>query len=120
MTVSRQEAAMVALRWTVGVVVLLESVYFAIATSTAHHLAKMGLPRWFGFALGGAEALAAVLFLVSATRAAGGYALLVIFAIAAVLHLLHGEIDVGGLAVYAMAVIASMHHEDHASGGARV
>jgi hypothetical protein len=96
------------LRWTVGIVVFFESLNFALSASTVRHLSRMGLPPWIRFGLGGAEAVAALLFLVSVSRMVGAYALLVIFAFAAVIHLLHGEFDIGGLAVYAMAVIVGM------------
>jgi len=98
------------LRYALGVVVLLESIHFALSHSTIHQLTRMGLPRWIGPALGGSEALAALLFLVPAATAVGGCALLVIFAIAVGIHWLHGEADVGGLIVYAAAVIVCLTH----------
>ena len=100
-----EHAAIPALRWTVGLVVLLESCRFAFSGSAAHAFANTGLPLWIRPALGGTEALAAVLFLVPAARAVGGYALLVIFGVATVIHVLHGWYDVGALVVYAMAVL---------------
>lgn len=55
--------------------------------------------------LGAAEALAAILFLVSARK--GGIALLVIFAAAATFHLLQGQLSsLGSLAIYAASVLA--------------
>jgi hypothetical protein len=98
------------LRWSVGLVVLLESVRFAVSSSAAHFLARAGLPAWVQPALGGAEMVAAILFLLPYTRALGGYTLLVIFALAVVIHVLHRQFDVAWLIVYAMAVIASMAH----------
>jgi hypothetical protein len=41
--------------------------------------------------LGGAEILAAMLFLIPPTMTVGGYSLLVIFALATLIHLLHGD-----------------------------
>jgi hypothetical protein len=114
---SHRQIAIVGLRWTVGIVVALESLRFMFSPSTVHHLSRMGLPPWFRFALGGCEVLAALLFLISATRAVGAYALLCIFGIAALIHFLHGEFDIGGLAVYAMAVIASMRRQNQTSSG---
>lgn len=114
---THRQIAIIGLRWTVGIVVAMESILFVFSSSTVHHLSRMGLPQWFRFALGGCEALAALLFLISATRAVGAYALLCIFGIAALIHFLHGEFDIGGLAVYAMAVIASMSPRIQASPG---
>jgi len=93
------------LRWTLGLVVLCESVRFVFSPSTIHHLAKAGFPQWIRQALGGSEIIAVLLFLVPPVSLVGGYLLLFVFAIAVILHLLHGEFDVGGLIVYAMAVI---------------
>lgn len=72
------------------------------------HLHIMGLPDWFALALGGAEVVAAVLFLMAKTARLGGIALLVIFAVAVTIHVLHGQWDVGGLLVYGAAVIACL------------
>jgi len=43
------------LRWTLGLVVLLESCQFVFSNSAAHFLAKAGLPSWIRAVLGGAE-----------------------------------------------------------------
>jgi len=101
------------LRWTVGIVVLLESVEFVFSASTGHFLAKTGLPSWVQPVLGGAEIAAAVLFLVPYTARAGSYLLLAVFALAAMVHVLHGQYNVGVLAVYAAAVIASMARQEN-------
>jgi DoxX-like family len=107
------------LRWTLGVVVLLESIHATLSPSAAHHFAKMGIPAWAGRTLGGTEIAAAILFLVPISSAIGGYLLLATFAVAATIHLLHGESDVGGLLVYAAAVIACIAHKNPASGDSR-
>lgn len=98
------------LRWTLGLVVILESFLFVFSSSAAHFLAKAGLPSWIQPILGGTEILAAVLFLVPLTAAIGGYLLLVIFAFAILLHLLHGQYQVGELFVYAAAITVCMAH----------
>lgn len=58
--------------------------------------------------LGGAEVIAAILFLLPFTREAGGNLLLMIFALAVFIHILHGQYGVGALLVYAMAVVVAM------------
>jgi uncharacterized membrane protein YphA (DoxX/SURF4 family) len=100
-------------RWTLGIVVLLESIEFVFSASVAHFLAKTGLPSWVRPVLGGAEIIAAVLFLVPYTARAGSYLLLVIFALAAAVHVLHGRYGVGGLVVYAAAVIVCMGRQEN-------
>jgi hypothetical protein len=107
------------LRWTLGLVVLLESCQFIFSTSAAHFFAKTGMPSWFRPALGGVEAIAAVLFLVPFTAQVGSYLLLVIFGLAALIHLLHGQYDVGGLAVYAMAVLVCAAYRKDSTAEAR-
>jgi uncharacterized membrane protein YphA (DoxX/SURF4 family) len=112
------QLAITGLRWTLGLVVLLESIHFTFSPSTVHHLEKAGLPTWIRFALGGSEILAALLFLIPAASYVGGFLLLVIFAVAAALHLLRGEFDVGGLVVYAMAAIVCMTQRAGETAGA--
>jgi hypothetical protein len=111
-----ERLAIPGLRWALGLVVLLESVRFALSAAAGHQFGKTGLPPWIPPALGGSEAVAALLFLAPAARVVGGYALLCIFAVAIGIHFLHGQFDVGGLVVYGMAVIVCMAHRD--SGGA--
>lgn len=117
MSASKRDLAINVLRWTVGIVVLFESIHFTFSPSSVRHLSRMGLPGWIRFGLGGAEAVAALLFLFSASWTVGSYALLVIFAIAIVIHLLHGDFDIGGLAVYGMAVLVAMNHTEQAKDG---
>ncbi len=98
------------LRWTLGLVVLWQSVHFVLSASSVRHLSENGMPQWIRPVLGGGEILAALLFLMPAVSSAGGYLLLVIFAIAVALHLLHGDSEVGGLIVYCAAVVVCLAH----------
>jgi hypothetical protein len=104
MNAQTEKLALPVLRWTVGLVVLFESCRFVLSHGAIHG----GLPRWIRPVLGGAEIIAAILFLVPFTRAVGGKLLLVIFGLAVIIHVLHGEYDVGPLLVYAAAVFAAM------------
>jgi hypothetical protein len=54
-------------------------------------LATLGVPEWIARALGGPEALAALLFRMPATRTIGGSVLLVILAIAIPIPFAHGQ-----------------------------
>jgi hypothetical protein len=107
MSFDRQRAALVLLRWTVGMVVLWQSFRFALSAAAARNIGHLRLPPWLAVVLGGAELLAAALFLMPRLQRAGGYALLVIFAIACAIHGLHGEFE-AGLLVYAAAVVACL------------
>jgi DoxX-like protein len=97
---------MTALRWTLGIVVLIQSCLFVFASSGRHAAGEIGMPQWIRPVLGGSEIVATLLFLLPSTTVAGGYLLLVVFFFAAAIHVLHGQYDVGGLAVYAVAVMA--------------
>ena len=85
------------------------------AYSVALVAAQLQSPRHshafvFFLILGGAEAIAAAIFIFSDRLA--GPALLVIFAAAAGFHLLHGQVsNAGVLAIYAAAVLAVMSNK---------
>jgi len=107
MNLHAEKTAIPALRWTLGLVLLVQSYQFAFSSS-AHHFAGGVLPPWLPLALGGSEIIAALLFLLPATTIVGGYLLLAIFALAILIHSLHGDFQVGGLLVYAAAVFVCM------------
>jgi uncharacterized membrane protein YphA (DoxX/SURF4 family) len=107
-----------ALRWTLGLVVLIESFQEAFLPAAIQHFAKTGLPQWVRVVLASTEIIAAIFFIVPFTTVIGGYALIVIFAFAAALHFLHGQYDVGALVVYSMAALVSMTNRDAATRGA--
>ena len=108
--------AVAGLRWVLGLVILLESVHFALAPAASREAANIGLPRWIPLALGASEAVAALLFLVPAVRLIGGYALLFILAIAVAIHLLHSQYSVGSLVVYGMATCVCMSYQKDSRG----
>ena len=105
MNAQLKKLALPLLQWSVGLVVLAESLRFALGPEASRHFAGTGMPAWVRPALAWPEIAAALLFLIPITAVAGGYFLLVVFAVAAVLHLLHGQYDIGILAVYATAVL---------------
>lgn len=110
MSTQLRERAVEGLRWTLGLVVLLESCRLVFVTSQAHAFSTSGLPGWILLVLGGSEIVAAVLFLVPFTSILGGYLLLAVFFAAAAVHVLHGQVDVGMLVVYSVAVVVCMAH----------
>jgi uncharacterized membrane protein YphA (DoxX/SURF4 family) len=103
-----QSSSLILLRWVVGLVLLWQSWRFASSAASAHELAHMGLPHWTPLILGGAEILAAILFLLPKVGRIGGYLLLAIFLLAILIHVLHGQFEVGPLLVYAAAVFACL------------
>ena len=120
MNVERKSFPILVLQWSLGIVILVESLHFAISPSAARQLAGFGLPTWIRPALGISEIFAALLFLVPGATLAGGYALLFVFVVAGAIHLFHGAFDVGGLIVYGMAVNVCMAYRGKGNpGGAR-
>lgn len=107
-----KKLAIPGLQWTVGVVVLLESIHFILSPSAGQEFAKTGLPQWIRPSLGGSEVIAALLFLVPVASLISGYLLLIIFAIAVAIHFFLGEFNVGSILVYGMSVIVCMTHRD--------
>jgi hypothetical protein len=110
MTGARTSAAIRILWWTVGLVILLEgSRTFYQAMTRLHRSGHGTALAWVRMLLSGSEILAVPLFLVPATAAVGGYALLVIIAMALSMHALHGNfwgLDI--LVLYGIAVYASL------------
>jgi len=78
MNIKFVNASILLLRWTLGLVVVLESAEFTLSNSAAHFLAKAGLPSWIQPVLGGLEIFAAVLFLLPFTAKIGSYLLFII------------------------------------------
>lgn len=102
---NRQTTSISALRWVVGLVVLVEAVHFTLSSATVSHLSRAGIPLWIRPVLGWGEALAAILFLVPAAPRVGGFGLLLTLAAAVALHFHSGDYGVGALIVYSAAVI---------------
>ena len=110
-----KQRALRGLQWTVGLVLIVESLRLAFEPSAARHFARTGLPLWMRPVLAWTEIAAAIFFLVPFTTLWASYALLVVFFVAALLHVLHGEFDVGVLVVYSMAVLVGVTHRGAAS-----
>ena len=108
MNPGRVMAAISGLRWTVGIVVLIQSIHFLISAGATHDLAAAGIAQWLRPALGGFESVAAVIFLATGGGLIGGFGLLSAFSLAFVIHLLQMDYDILNLPVYSMAVVVCM------------
>jgi hypothetical protein len=108
MTAQRSKTALTVLQWTLGIVVLIESILFLLP-SAAHAFAQTHMPNAVRLGLGLAEAAGCIFMLYPRTAARGAWLLIVVFALAIVIHLLHGMYNVGNLAIYMAAawVVAS-------------
>ncbi|HLJ91257.1 MAG TPA: DoxX family protein [Candidatus Angelobacter sp.] len=107
MSMIQRQRSVAILHWSLGLVLLWESIDFAVSPNAVQHLRSMGLPEWIAPALGGIEMAAVAVFLIPRFRRIGGISLLAIFAIAATLHILHGQFEIGSLVVYSAAVLVS-------------
>jgi len=112
MSEQTKNTAILILRWTLGLVVLWQSAAFTFGASAAHFFAKTGLPAWIRPTVGGAELLAAALYLIPFTEIFGSYALMTIFSLAAIIHILHGYYDVSMLILYGVVVYATLAHRN--------
>jgi uncharacterized membrane protein YphA (DoxX/SURF4 family) len=103
MTQNRLRVALLILQWVLGLVILGESLRFALSPEAAQAFAKTGLPNFVHIGLGWAEIAAAILFLMPRATVVGGWFLIVVLGLAIVIHVLHGWFDVGALVIYAGA-----------------
>lgn len=102
MTAQRAKCAVTALQWTLGVVILIESILFVLP-GAAHEFARTHMPNMIRFVLGVGEMAGCLLMLYPRTVARGAWLLMAVFVLALVIHLLHGMYNVGNLAIYTAA-----------------
>lgn len=103
MTPGRLPVALRTLQWVLGLIILAESLRFALSPQAGHAFAKTGLPNFMRLTLAWAEIVAAILFLVPRALVVGGWFLIGVLVAAIILHLLHGWLDVGALVIYIAA-----------------
>ena len=109
---TRLDIAICALRWVLGIVVLVETLLFLFGahSGAGHAGGRPVLPDAVRWALGGSEVIAVLLFIIRPTLVFGSWLLLTVFGAAILIHLAHGELNVGGLIVYAAAVVVVLTH----------
>jgi hypothetical protein len=101
----RSKIALTGLQWTLGIVILIESVLFLLP-SASHDFARTHMPNFVRLILGCGEVLGSVLLLIPRMALRGAWILLGVFVLAIVVHLLHGLYNVGDLVIYAAAAWA--------------
>ena len=99
------KCGLTALRWSLGVVVLIEAVMFVLP-GAAHEFARTHMPGIVRMIVGFGEIAGAVLLLIPQTAVRGAWLLLAVFVMAILIHLLHGLYGVGNLVVFAAAAFA--------------
>lgn len=109
MTGPRTKFAIRCLHWTVGVVVLIESIHTFYSAHSLHGAGHPGVLIAIRLALSACEIVSAFLFLIPASSVVGGIALLVIFGLAIAIHALHADFrGLEILVLYGVAVYVSM------------
>ena len=99
------KCGLIALRWTLGIVILIEAVMFVLP-GAAHDFARSHMPAFVRMVLGWGEIAGSILMLIPRTKISGAWLLLAVFVMAILIHLLHGMYNVGNLAIYAAAAFA--------------
>ena len=99
------KCGLTALRWSLGIVVLIEAVRFVLP-GAAHEFARTHLPGIVRMIVGFGEIAGSVLLLIPQTLVRGAWLLLAVFVMAILIHLLHGLYGVGNLVVFAAAAFA--------------
>jgi hypothetical protein len=96
----RSKIALTGLQWTLGLVILIESVLFLLP-GAGRDFARTHMPNCLRLILGCGEVIGSVLLLIPRTAIRGAWLLMGVFVLAIVVHLLHGLYNVGNLAIYA-------------------
>jgi hypothetical protein len=105
MSEPRVKAALTGLRWTLGVVILIEAALF-LMPGARHDFFRTHMPDVLRLLLGWGEIIGSVLLLMPRTAARGAWILIGAFVLAMIVHLLHGMPNVGTLAIYTAAAWA--------------
>ena len=105
MSATSAKTGLTILQWTLGVVILIETVLFVLP-SAAHEFARTHMPGFIRLVLGWSEIAGCILLLIPKTAIRGAWLLVAVFVFAILIHLLHGAYNVGNLAIYAAAALA--------------
>jgi hypothetical protein len=96
----RSRIALTGLQWTLGIVILIESILF-LMPAAGRDFARTHMPNFVRLILGFGEIAGSLLLLIPRTAIRGGWVLVAVFVLAIVTHLLHGIYNVGNLVIYA-------------------
>ena len=105
MSEQRMKAALTGLRWSLGVVILIEAILF-LMPGARHDFSQTHMSDVLRQGLGWGEIIGSILLLIPRTAARGAWILAGTFVLAMIVHLLHGMPHVGNLAIYTAAAWA--------------
>ncbi len=101
----RMKIALTVLRWSLGLVILIEAVLF-VMPNARHDFAGSHMPDVLRLVLGWGEIIGCILLLIPRTAVRGAWTLVSVFVLAIVIHALHGMYSVGNLVIYAASAWA--------------
>jgi len=101
----RMKTALTVLRWSLGLVILIEAVLF-VMPNARHDFARSHMPDVLRLVLGWGEIIGCILLLIPRTAVRGAWTLVSVFVLAIVIHALHGMYSVGNLVIYTAAAWA--------------
>lgn len=99
------KCALTALQWTLGIVILIESILF-VMPGARRDFGRTHMPDIVRLSLGWGEICGALLLLIPRTASRGAWLLICVFVFAILIHLLHGMSNVGSLLIYTAAAWA--------------
>jgi uncharacterized membrane protein YphA (DoxX/SURF4 family) len=105
MSKGRGQCGLIALQWSLGIVILIEAILFVLP-SAAHEFSRTHMPAAIRMVLGWGEIVGCIFLLIPKTTVRGAWLLVGIFALAIAIHLLHGLYNVGNLVIYIAAAAA--------------
>jgi hypothetical protein len=105
MSFVKAKCGLIALQYSLGVVILIEAVMFVLP-GAAHDFARTHIPGLVRLVLGFGEIAGCILLLIPQTAVRGAWLLLAVFVMGILIHLLHGMYGVGNLVIYAAAAFA--------------
>jgi uncharacterized membrane protein YphA (DoxX/SURF4 family) len=106
--------ALLALQWSLGIILFLQAESLAFSSAEIQFSGHPGVHHWIRLALAWSEMLACLVFLLPHAVKYGAALLLTVFALAALVHVLHGNFQIGDLFILATAVVvvASQAHPE--------
>jgi uncharacterized membrane protein YphA (DoxX/SURF4 family) len=107
---TKQELALAALRWALGLVLAGQAATLLLHERAISAFARTGLPPAARLVLAWGEIVAALLFLIPPTLRLGAWCLLAALTGAILLHLAIGSLEIGGLLVDSVAVLVVLVH----------
>ena len=109
------KTALLALQWSLAIIVFLEADFLAFSSTEIHFSGHPGVHHWIRLVLAWSEMLGCLVFLLPRTMKYGAAMLLLVFTLAVLVHILHGDFQIGSLFILAAAVAVVASRDDAVS-----